>query len=357
MALALAWALAGTAARGQTSARVRDGRAAQEAHDDARARGLYTEASRSVDAREAAEGHYFLASLADEALDFPTALTEYRASVAGDPSSRYAARALARIDDLAEHAEGGFAPLVALERVRRDPRRADDPREIAALETTAGGFPPGRVRAEARLLVADAYFGRLDRPRDAARVFLALAGDTAAPRDVRDLAAARLVEARGRLGEESLAVREVTSLRADAGVQRNARVRARRVVLHRVALVSVTLTALAGVLALVLAVRRGAGRRVLRAWARPLPLAHIGMLTVGGALLAKSYDGHEGAPFYALGGGTLAVYLAATAWSVAGSTHGLARAVRGVACGIAVLAVAYLAMEILDPMMLEGINL
>ncbi len=341
----------------QTTELTRAGRAAQDAGDLARAGVLYRAAAQSADVREAAEGEYFLGALADDGLDFRTALTAYRASVARDPSSRYAARAVARIDDLNDHAEGNFGPLVALEAVRRNARRANDPRAIATLDREIQDFPPGRVRAEARLLVADAYFGRLDRPRDAAREFLALAGDSAATADLRDLAAERLVQARGKLSEESLAVRELTAIHANPDVLHTARVMARRVVLRHIAQVITAVMAVVGAVSLVRVVLGGKLRRMLNAWLRPLPLAHLAMLTVGGAVLARTYDGHEGTPFYALGSGALGVYFLATAWSLVGSVRPRARVGRALLCCAAVLSVAYLTMELIDPMMLEGINL
>ena len=175
-----------TAALGQSPTRIEAGRAALEAGDTARARAAFTEAVSQGDPAEAALGEYHLAHMADEALDFPAALAGYRRFVARDPGSRYASRALARIDDLQAHAEGGFAPLAALERVRRSTALSDDPRALEALDRASQGWPAGSVRAEAWMLVAEAYAGRMRRPRPAAEVFLRLAEDEQAPAQLRE---------------------------------------------------------------------------------------------------------------------------------------------------------------------------
>ena len=74
-------------------------------------------------------------------------------------------------------------------------------------------------------------------------------------------------------------------------------------------------------------------------------------------MLAKLADDHEVSPFAVLGGGALAVYLVAVALNVVGGAGAGARAARATVCALAVLAVSYLAMLGLDPMMLEGIGL
>ncbi|MDB4931298.1 MAG: hypothetical protein JWM10_3782, partial [Myxococcaceae bacterium] len=94
-----------------------------------------------------------------------------------------------------------------------------------------------------------------------------------------------------------------------------------------------------------------------RRWRRPMPLVQLAVLTAGGAAMAKAADDHEVSPFAVLGGGALAVYLAAVALNVVGGGAPGARAARAAVCAMAVLAVAYLAMLKLDPMMLEGIGL
>ncbi len=356
-ALAVALWLTGTTAWAQSPARIEAGRAAVEAGDVARARAAFTAALRQGDAAEAALGEYYLAQMDDEALDFPAALAGYRRFVARDPGSRFASRALARIDDLSAHGEGGFAPLVALERVRRSPALSDDPRVLEALDRDSRAWPDGRVRAEAWMLVGEAYAGRMRRPREAAEVFLRLAGDTGSPAALRELAATRLVEARSALGESTRAESELAGVAVPEEVRAEATLLARRVRLRRSAIAVLALVAAAGLAAMAMAWRRGQVSEVWRRWRRPMPLVQLAVLTVGGGAMAKVADEHDVSPFAVLGGGALAVYLVAVALNVVGGAGGGARAARAVVTAMAVLAVSYLAMLGLDPMMLEGIGL
>ena len=65
----------------------------------------------------------------------------------------------------------------------------------------------------------------------------------------------------------------------------------------------------------------------------------------------------NGNPIVALGAGVAAVYLVASAWSVAMKGRPWARALGAAVCFAAALAVSFLAMDALDVMMLEGISL
>ncbi|MBL8605492.1 MAG: hypothetical protein JNK72_26410 [Myxococcales bacterium] len=299
-------------------------------------------------------GVYFLAATDDEAMAFGAALDGYRRFVALDPSSRWASRAIARIEDLEAHAEGDFAPLRALERVRRDPALARDLDAIRRLDAESARFAPGRVRAEARYLVAEAYLERLARPDDAVRVYLALARDGATPPHLRDLAADRLVTARQRSGDETQAAREVEGLDVDEAVRANARVLARRRALLRASVALLVALALSAAAAGVKIFRGRLKKSLVAQLARVTPLAQLGLLTAGGGLLAWRTDDHDPWPFLTLGLGTIGVYLAAVTLKTAGL---LPRALRAAFCALAVLAVAYLAMFLHDPQMLEGVSL
>lgn len=356
-AVAFALALATSGAWAQLSPRVEEARAAMEAGDDARARSLFTELARSDNRREAAMAVYHLAAMADDDLDFPAALAGYRDFLRRDPGSRFAARAQARVDDLTSHGEGDFVPLQRLERVRRDEQLANSLAGIQALDQALATFPPGPVRAEARMLVGEAYLSRLDRPRDAARVLRALAEDPVAPRDLRSLAAERLVDARAGVGEEQAGADEVRAMPVDPEVRQEAAVRARRARLRVGARAALVVCGALGVFALAWAARERRVREVLRAWRRPVPWGQLAVLTAGGGALAKLYDEHDVGPFVALGAGVAAVYLVASAWSVAMKGRPWARALGAAVCFAAVLAVSFLAMDALDVMMLEGISL
>jgi hypothetical protein len=317
----------------------------------------FAQLTSSASLRVAGQAWFFRGVIAERRLAFAEAVAEYTQSVARDPGGRYAARASARIEYLRAHAEGNFVPLQQLERIRGDTTRASDPTAIAELARAAETFPPGPVRAEARLLVAQAYVGRLHRPADAAPVLAALARDPSTAPDLRRIATEMLARVREERGEFAIALRELTDLHAPEPVVTRVRRRLRRAWMYRAAWVSIALVALAGVVSILRIARRKRLGELIAAWRRPLPLAHLAMLSLGGALLAHSYEEHDMRPFFGFGAGALFVYFAATAWSLAGSTHPLARTGRAIACALAVLSVSFLAMHRFDVGMLEGINL
>ena len=322
-----------------------------------RARELLTPLVNSDRPPVVAQAHFFLGDLAEKELHFANALTSYRDSVGVDPGGRYASRALARIEFLSTRSEGDFAPLVALERVRANPARSSEGRAIDDLVRRAAGFPPGLSRVEARLLAAQAYAGRLNRPADAVPVLLALIADSSASADLHRLALDLLAQTRVRLGQFSIALDEQRALGGRDETVAQMRQLARREKL-RIAALAVTLCVLlAGLIAVVRAVRKQQFGALARAWRRPLPLAHIAMFSIGGAMLAHTYDDHDPNPFLGLGAGAILVYLAATAWSFVGSQRAPARIVRVTLCSLAMLAVSFLAMHRFDAGMLEGIGL
>lgn len=341
----------------QMGPRIEAARAAMEAGDTARARALFTELTRSDNRREAALAVYHLAVMADDALDFQAALEGYRDFLRRDPGSRFAARAQARVDDLNAHGEGAFVPLQHLERVRRDEALASSLAGIQALDRAIATFPAGLVRAEARMLVGEAYLSRLDRPQDAVRVLRALAEDPSAPRDLRSLAAERLIDARSNLGQEQAVADEVRALPVDPEVRREAIVRARRAKIRMGARGTLLSCVVLGAFAIAWTVREGRVREVFRAWRRPVPWGQLAVLTVGAGTLAKLYDEHDVAPFLALGAGVAGVYLVASAWAVAMKHRPWGRAIGALLCFAAALSVSFLAMDALDVMMLEGISL
>src|SRR6185503_3840932 len=132
---------------------------------------------------------------------FAEALAGYQEAIAADPSARFAGAARARAADLEAHAEGGFAPLAALEAVRRDPRKSGEREAIEALERAISSFPEGRVRSEAALVVAEAWWHRLGEPRRAIAPLTFAVEDAAADRLTRSLALAEIAAVRRELGE------------------------------------------------------------------------------------------------------------------------------------------------------------
>jgi hypothetical protein len=314
-----------------------------------------------ADPEATAEAHFRLAEIDEDEGAYARALDQDRASLAASPRGPWAERAAERIAWLGARDEGGFEPLARLERVRRDPSKSADPQEIDALAADAERFPPGRVRLEARLLVAQAWLGRMHRPAAAIRELDAVATDPAA-----DPVTARFADPPHRdEGVDELALGEARALadrhrdRLDrAFVTRIDRL-ARRVWLRAASVAAVlAFLALAGA-SLLGASRRGglgAARRPLRALAVP---AAVFAFDVGcaGALLARGEEGASGRPFVLFAAAVLPLLLVARAWSAVGSNRQGARAGRAALCAATALATAFLVLDATDPTFLEGFGL
>jgi hypothetical protein len=315
----------------------------------------------AADRETTAEAHFRLGEIDEDEGAFARALDEDRACLAASPRGPWADRAAERIAWLEARDEGDFEPLARLERVRRDPSKSADPHEIEALAGDAEQFPPGRVRLEARLLVAEAWLGRLHRPEAAIPELRVVVSDSAADPVTARFAERELVDA-------LVAVGLIAEARAEADRHRDrlearfvTRVDrlARRVWLRAAAAAAVAVfLALAGA-SLLGASRRGrlgGARRPLRALAIP---AAIFALDVGcvGALLAQREEGTSGRPFLLFAAAVLPLLLVARAWSAVGSNHLGARAGRAALCAATALAAAFLVLDASDPAFLEGFGL
>lgn len=322
-------------------------------------RGAFDRAESLLDAAGDAEDALFFRAVIDEQrLAYARALEGYRAFVRRAPSSPYAARALARIEDLERRDPSSFELLASLERARRavSTRTLTEPM-LRELERAARGAGGGATRDEALLFVGDSLLDRAGLPRDAARLFAEIAADPRCSSASRQHATQRLLHARTRTGDELEAARELRALAAPAPLQSAARALARRRVLAWGAALWLVALAMIAVAALVVARARGALGVVLRRWAQPAQWLQLAALAGGGAVFGHYTDGHDLSPFAWLGAGAAAVLLAARAWSVVGSRTRGARVFRAMFCAGAVCAVSFLAMYVRDPMMLEGIGL
>lgn len=307
--------------------------------------------------RERASQRFAEAERAGKDMRFGDALAAYRDAASLDPSAPFASVARARAHDLEAHAEGDFAPLARLERVRRDPRALADRDEIEALDRDRERFPRGRVRAEAAVLVAEAHrrMGTIDR---AIALFEEVAADGAADRTTRALALSELVamlQAKGDLDAAARALdRDPTllpSLRAD--IHRLVR----RVTLRRASFGVLAVIGAACAVALGAAIRRARDVRALPS--RVLPQAAVAFsLYLGGAaaLIAQRRDG-DGRPFVWLGLAVLAAIGFARASRIAFGTRPLVRVAIAVASIACVLASAFLAVERTDASYLGSIGL
>lgn len=142
-------------------------------------------------------------------------------------------------------------------------------------------------------------------------------------------------------------------------VARSVVVARRRWWLRRTAGVNLAAFVALALFAVARAMRDGKGADVagaLRASAG-LALVFAAFLTVAGGLLASSYETGNAAPFLILGLVVLPITLLARAWGLAGSASPVARAARSVLCASAVVAAAFLLLEALYPLYLEGYHL
>jgi hypothetical protein len=252
------------------------------------------------------------------------------------------------------------AARARLDSVRQDPARASDPAAIAALARDAEDFP-GTVRADARMVVAQAWLQRLHRPEDGLAELRKVAGDGEADPIVARLAEQQVVGAAIAAGRIDDAVAEAHA-RADlldprfvAQVDRLTTRRALRRVAGAIVMVFGALAAIALGRAARLGKLAAAGRAV-QGFAG---LASAFVVFVGGAggALASSYEMGNAAPFLWLGSVALPLLVLARSWAAVGSAAGAARAFRALVCATAALAAAFLVLDVLGASYLDGFGL
>jgi hypothetical protein len=296
----------------------------------------------------------------DAALDLAAALTGYEEALRLDPSMSRAMRASSRAAVLRARSEGGFGPLAALERVRRSPALASDPREVDGLVRAAEAFPPGMVRVEVWAFAAEAYGSRLGRPDDAIPLWQRVATDPAADPVVAESAIASLARlhlARGDLASAEAVV--ATSPRADPKLVRDVRRAVRRRAIHIGAIAVIAAALALAALAVGRAARAGRLGAVLGATRRStaLVLGFAAYVAVAGGLLATGYEDGNARPFLLFGAALLPILLVARAWAAAGAPSRSARGLRAALCATSALGAAFLVLEHVDVIYLEGLGL
>jgi hypothetical protein len=327
-------------------------------HDDAAS---LDPATQSSDPVIAATALFELAEAEDARGDYADAAPNYRAAVARLPSFRHAAKAIMRAALLEAHAEGGWEPYRLLESVRRDPRASSDPAAIESLSASADTFPPGPTRSEARMLCAEAYLSRLHRRAAGEAALRKVADDPRADGLVRREAANELVTAL--LADGDLAAAQSTALSLgpalDAPMLARVRELVRRRRVHVASLVDLALFGALAVLAIARAARRGAIAEVGFALRRMLPFVCAFTVYVGfmGGVLASSYETGNAQPFLAFGAVLFPVFFASRAWSAAGSASATARVGRALLSASAVVAAAFLMLELINGQYLESFKL
>jgi hypothetical protein len=156
-----------------------------------------------------AEAHFRLGALDESDAEPAHAMAHYRASIDAAPSPHAARSAAMRVQWLSARSEGEFVPLSRFLRMQRDPALAGDANAVAAFAREADAFPPGLLRGEAQLFVAERWLGPLHMREDGMRELRKVADDPAAGGVSARLAERALVDAwlaDGRLDE---AAREV----------------------------------------------------------------------------------------------------------------------------------------------------
>ena len=326
------------------------------------ARGALKDAIAAADEPQAvAEANFVLGRMDEEDAAYPQALIDYRASMEAAPGTRWMMRASDRIDWVRARSEGNFGPLTRLEHLRHDEALSSDPAAVESLARDADGFPPGMVRVEARMLVAEAWLGRLHRPDDAIAELRKVTEEPRADALTLRLAERELVDAlvaQDRL-DEAIAEASRRSSRLDPKfVKQVKRLRIRRAVRYG----SAGVLGAFGILALIAMIRAGRRHALDDAWTglrrlAPIAAAFVAFIAVGGGTLASKYETGNAAPFYALGIAVLPLVLLARAWSAVGSPSRAARAGRAALCGGAIASAAFMLLESLNPAYLEGFGL
>lgn len=257
--------------------------------------------------------------------------------------------------------DGGLSPQARLDEVRQDRQLADDPAAVDALARDAEAFPPGLVRVEARMFVAEAWLGRLHRPADALVPLRAVRDDPAAPSLTARLAAREVVDtllAEDRLDEASAEAASHTDLLDPAFVKQTRAIVRRRTIRWAALAELAGFGALAGV-ALVRGLRRGALGATAIAVRRIAPVIAAFVLYLGGlgGLLASQYETGNAAPFVGLGLVVLPLLLLARAWAAVGSPAPGARVGRAALCAVSVFAATFVLLDAVHPSYLEGFGL
>jgi hypothetical protein len=320
---------------------------------------LHAQPSDSETSRRAlARTAFDQAERAAKELRFADALSGYTKVLELDPSAPFAKVARARVADLEAHSEGGFEPLVRVERLRRTPE--SDRASIEALERDLERFPDGRVRSEARLLVADAVRRRLGEPFRAASVLERTLDDRAADRLTRILALRELTALRRELGDLAAAYDVAEQYRDLAPGLRDelARLLRRKRIEAASFVVLAVLVAVGAASFVRLARRQRDVQRAAQKVFRPWLVAFALYLGGAAALLAHLHGGGDSRPFLWLGLGVLAIATIARTWRLASADRRpAARAGRAISCALGVMAVAFLALARSDAKYLASFGL
>jgi hypothetical protein len=315
--------------------------------DDANARRAALETqSTSSDARRAALALYELAELDDHDYRFASALARYDASIARDPSHRFALRARTHGDTLRSHSEGDFAPYSELEHIRRDPVASRDPVALLKLAADADAFPPGLVRVEARMLVGDALVSQGDTARGLPLLDL-VDRDPKADTILHHQAAHELVDSYLLQNDPDAAMQVATRRNEDPTLAKTVTHWIRRRQLRKVSIAVLALFALASTIAIARGAANGKSGAVGRSLKRfaPLALAFAAWIGLFGGVLAASFEKGNESPFLVLAAGAVPVFFIARAWGASGGDSRAERIARAALAAASIAAIAFVVLS------------
>jgi hypothetical protein len=248
-----------------------------------------------------------------------------------------------------------------LERIRSSPELGEDAAAVDALAQDARSFPPGRVRVEAEMFVAEAWIERMRRVDDGIAELRAVRDDPEVDPLTARVAEREIVDALDSEGRLDDAAAEASSHRNrldPAFVKRAQKLVSRRALRHAAMVVLAAFAVLAGA-ALARARLRGTLGHAARALRRLAPLAagFAAYVACAGGVLSSRYESGNAVPFVALGLAVLPLVLLARAWGAVGATGAAARIGRATLCAMSVLAVAFVLLDTVNPAYLEGFGL
>ena len=248
-----------------------------------------------------------------------------------------------------------------LSEVRNDPDLSNDGTALEDLAAQANAARATPVRAEARMVVAEAWLRRLHRIDDGLEMLRRVADDPAADALTASLAERDILDTLIAKGHIAAAAREVRAheSQVDWRFAKQVRKLERRLWLRAAALGELTLFAALVALAFVRSKRihrLATTFDALRGFA-PAAVAFSAFLGIGGGLLASQFEAGNGFPFFLLGAAVAPLLLLGRAWSAIGAAGAAARVGRGLVCATSTLAAAFVLLEFCSPMYLEGFGL
>jgi hypothetical protein len=314
--------------------------------DDADAKRATLETqSTSGDPRTAALALYELAEMDDHDYRFASALARYDASIARDPSHRFALRARTHADTLRSHSEGDFEPYSELEHIRRDHVAARDQVALAKLAADADSFPPGLVRVEARMLAGDAFIAQGDLGRGLPLLDL-VDQDPKTDPILHHQAAHELVDSYLLRNNPEAAMEVAARPHEDPTLAKTVTKWIRRRQLRSLSMVVLALFALSSTVAIARGASRGKSGDVGTSLKRfaPLAVAFAAWIGVFGGVLAASFEKGNESPFLALAAAAVPIFFIARAWGASGGVSRAAKIARAALSAASIAAVAFVVL-------------